>query len=125
VANGHTDSQVQLVRISWWRTKNRFDCGNDLPPNERQRAAGFRIVGHLLFPKRYTGNKLHPTDPEAAGGAANADRVVLSQPGDLVLDPFAGSGSSLLAAKTLGRRWPERQPGRATGPKRPPCGGGR
>jgi len=28
-----------------------------------------------------------------------------SQPGDLVLDPFVGSGTTCLAAKKLGRRW--------------------
>ena len=30
---------------------------------------------------------------------------VASNPGDLVLDPFAGSGTTLAAAKTLGRNW--------------------
>jgi site-specific DNA-methyltransferase (adenine-specific) len=30
---------------------------------------------------------------------------VTSNPGDLVLDPFAGSGTTLVAAKKLGRRW--------------------
>ena len=30
---------------------------------------------------------------------------VSSNPGDLVLDPFAGSGSTLVVAKKLGRRW--------------------
>ena len=28
-----------------------------------------------------------------------------SQPGDLVVDPFCGSGTALLAAKNMGRRW--------------------
>ncbi len=28
-----------------------------------------------------------------------------SQPGDIVLDPYAGSGTTLLAARELGRRW--------------------
>ena len=30
---------------------------------------------------------------------------VSSNPGDLVLDPFAGSGTTLAAAKRLGRRY--------------------
>ena len=35
------------------------------------------------------------------------DRIVdiASLPGDLVLDPFAGSGTSLVAAELKGRRW--------------------
>jgi adenine-specific DNA-methyltransferase len=102
------------------------------------RAAGFRIVGHLLFPKRYasrigfvlyqheaahllakgvphrpaepisdvigwryTGNKLHPTQKPLE--VLQALIASFSQPGDFVIAPFAGSGSSQLAAKTLGR----------------------
>ena len=102
------------------------------------RAAGFRIVGHLVFPKRYTsvskhlryqhecayllakghpqepeypigdvidwtysGNKLHPTQKPLS--VLTPLLKTFSAPGNLVLDPFSGSGSTLLAAKQLGR----------------------
>jgi len=104
------------------------------------RAAGFRLVGHLVFPKRYTssthflryqhecayllakgnpeepaypigdvidwtysGNKLHPTEKPVSALLPLIE--TFSQPGSLVLDPFSGSGSTLYAAKSLGRRY--------------------
>lgn len=102
-------------------------------------AAGFRIVGHMAFPKPYVSGKrflayrhesaylLAKGNPRQPSGAI-ADVIpwndfpknelhptekplsiltplieAFSQPGQLVVDPFAGSGSSLMAAKTLGR----------------------
>jgi adenine-specific DNA-methyltransferase len=104
------------------------------------RKAGFRPVGHLAFPKRYTsttkflryqhecayllakgfpkepqdtigdvldwtysGNKLHPTQKPLSVLLPLVE--TFSAPGGLVLDPFAGSGSTLLAARMLGRRY--------------------
>jgi site-specific DNA-methyltransferase (adenine-specific) len=104
------------------------------------RAAGFRVVGHFAFPKRYTssekflryqhecayllakgnprppqhtigdvidwtysGNKLHPTQKPVPVLLPLVE--TFSSPGSLVLDPFAGSGSTLVAAKALGRRY--------------------
>jgi site-specific DNA-methyltransferase (adenine-specific) len=104
------------------------------------RAAGFRAVGHFVFPKRYTsaskflryqhecayllakgqprepadtisdvidwtysGNKLHPTQKPLSVLLPMVE--TFSTPGGLVLDPFSGSGSSLLAAKMLGRSY--------------------
>jgi DNA modification methylase len=51
----------------------------------------------------YTGNRLHPTQKPVLAFL----RLVraFSLPGDIVLDPFCGSGSVLLAAKLLGRRY--------------------
>jgi len=49
------------------------------------------------------GNKAHPTQkPEAL-----LHRVILAstQPGDMVLDPFAGTGTTPAVAKRLRRRW--------------------
>jgi len=49
------------------------------------------------------GRKAHPTQkPEAL-----LHRVLIggSQPGDVILDPFFGSGTTGAAAKRLGRRW--------------------
>ena len=102
------------------------------------RSAGFRIVGHFVFPKRYTsatrllryqhecayllakgfpkepayvigdvidwtysGNKLHPTQKPLSVLLPLVE--TFSARGALVLDPFAGSGSSLAAARMLGR----------------------
>jgi len=104
------------------------------------RAAGFRVVGHFVFPKRYasaekfvryqhecayllakgnpalpanalgdvidwtySGNKLHPTQKPLSVLLPLVE--TFSAPQGLVLDPFSGSGLSLLAAKQLGRRY--------------------
>lgn len=52
---------------------------------------------------RYTGNKLHPTQKpvEALTPLISA----FCPAGGVVLDPFAGSGSTLAAAKQLGRKF--------------------
>ncbi|MGE0596223.1 MAG: DNA methyltransferase [Hyphomonadaceae bacterium] len=104
------------------------------------RAAGFQLVGHIVFRKSYassarylryeheqayllargrpampvtpipdvidfsyTGNRLHPTQKpvEALTPLIRA----FSKPGDVVLDPFCGSGSTLVAAHTLRRSY--------------------
>jgi len=104
------------------------------------RAAGFRVVGHFTFPKRYasrtryvryqheaahllvkgnppypdspisdvikwrySGNKFHPTQKSLS--ILKPLITAFSKPGDTVLDCFAGSGSTLLAARKLGRNY--------------------
>lgn len=52
-------------------------------------------------PWEYSGNRLHPT--EKAVSVLQPLVRSFSEPGDLVLDPFAGSGSSLVAAALAGR----------------------
>ncbi len=51
----------------------------------------------------YTGNRLHPTQKPVQ--PLEELVTAFSRPGDLVLDPFCGSGSSLVAARNLGRRF--------------------
>lgn len=107
---------------------------------EAWKAAGFRMVGHIVFRKSYasssgflryehesayllakgnvkrsgqpvpdvidmpySGNKLHPTQKPVAALLPLVDAFCPA--GGLVLDPFCGSGSSLVAAQHLGREW--------------------
>jgi len=107
---------------------------------EAYRSAGLRIVGHFIFPKRYTsskgfvraqhecahllakgepkqpvyaigdvidwtysGNKLHPTQKPVPVLLPLIEAFCPLK--GLVLDPFAGSGSSLLAAHMTGRSY--------------------
>lgn len=104
------------------------------------KAAGFRVVGHLVFAKpyasksafvgyqhesayllakgrpqvpasplsdvipwQYTGNRHHPTEKPVS--ALQPLIESFTRPGDIVLDPFAGSGSTCVAAEQAGRRW--------------------
>jgi site-specific DNA-methyltransferase (adenine-specific) len=101
------------------------------------KAAGFRIVGHVVFRKgyassarflqyrhesayllakgdvtppsqpipdvldwTYTGNRLHPTQKPVE--SLTPIIAAFCRPGDLVLDPFCGSGSTLVAARAAG-----------------------
>ena len=107
---------------------------------EAWRSTGFRIVGHLVFPKsyasstrflqyqhecayllakgnpaqphrpigdvipfRYSGNKLHPTQKPLSVLQPLVE--TFSRAGGTVLDPFAGSGSTLIAARNCGRKY--------------------
>lgn len=54
-------------------------------------------------PWAYTGNKAHPT--EKAVSILKPVIGSFSRPGDLVLDPFSGSGSTAVAAALSGRRY--------------------
>lgn len=51
----------------------------------------------------YTGNRLHPCQKPVSVFSPVIE--AFSKPGDLILDPFAGSASTAVAAKELGRHY--------------------
>jgi adenine-specific DNA-methyltransferase len=51
----------------------------------------------------YSGNRLHPTQKPVQALKPLID--AFTHPGDIVLDPFSGSGSTLVAARELGRQF--------------------
>jgi len=55
------------------------------------------------MPWEYTGNRHHPTEKPVS--ALRPLIESFTQPGDIILDPFAGSGSTCVAAAQTGRRW--------------------
>jgi adenine-specific DNA-methyltransferase len=79
---------------------------------------GYHEVGYLLakgrpahpdnpvkdvLPWEYTGNLFHPNEKPVVAIAPLIEAY--SKPNDIVLDPFAGSGTTGIAASELGRRF--------------------
>jgi site-specific DNA-methyltransferase (adenine-specific) len=56
-----------------------------------------------VLPWEYSGNSLHPTQKPVSALCPLVEAY--SQPGDIVLDPFAGSGSTGIAAVETGRQF--------------------
>ncbi|WP_336733285.1 DNA methyltransferase, partial [Pantoea dispersa] len=56
-----------------------------------------------VMPWEYTGNRHHPTEKPLS--ILRPLIETFTQPGAIVLDPFAGSGSTCVAAQECGRRW--------------------
>jgi site-specific DNA-methyltransferase (adenine-specific) len=56
-----------------------------------------------VLPWEYSGNRLHPTQKPVSVLAQLIE--AFSRPRDIVLDPFAGSGSTCEAAHLVGRRY--------------------
>lgn len=73
----------------WCLDRHRLLCGN---------ATVQRNLWHIKRPNK---NDLHPTMKPVE----LVERAICnsSRPGDIVLDPFAGSGSTLVAAERTGR----------------------
>lgn len=78
----------------------------------RHEAAYLLIKGNPAIPAAplpdvmdwiYTGNKLHPTQKSTR--ILKPMIEAFTRPGDLVLDPFAGSGSTCVAAQRTGRQY--------------------
>ena len=66
--------------------------------------SGFSLIPlGTNFPGQVTGNNLHPTQKPVSVLTPLVESF--SNPGDVVLDPFCGSGSTLLAAHNLNRRF--------------------
>ena len=76
-----------------------------LRPQEEERA--FRPDTDTWYVPRVCGTFKERTGHPCQMPEPVLERIVRvsSRPGDLVLDPFAGSGTTLAAAKRLGRRW--------------------
>jgi site-specific DNA-methyltransferase (adenine-specific) len=83
-------------RFLRYHHENAYLLGKGNPPQPSQ-----RIPDVLEW--QYSGNKLHPTQKPLC--VLTPLIQCFSRPGAVVLDPFCGSGSTLLAAKLQGRKY--------------------
>jgi site-specific DNA-methyltransferase (adenine-specific) len=83
---------------------SNWGCGHELILYCKRglRQVPYRRSGIIAVNKLGSKQHVHPTEKPV--GLMEALLAMSTNPGDLIVDPFAGSGSSLVAAKRLGRR---------------------
>lgn len=101
--------------LYYTKSKSNFTFNSDQIriESERQRLGDPRACPHGRVPgdvwtiPRLVGNAKERTDHPCQMNSLVVERMVKasSDPGDVVLDPFAGSGTSLAVAKKLGRNY--------------------
>ncbi|MGA2542523.1 MAG: DNA methyltransferase [Verrucomicrobiota bacterium] len=127
--NGHSRNAItlygwnQVERFAWqWKKIGFVPVGHLVFVKDYPSKTGFTRGHHELAyllakgePKKpveplrdviqwtYTGNALHPNQKPIS--ILNPLIVRLSEPGDVVLDPFGGSGATALAARMCGRQF--------------------
>ena len=110
-----TEFVVWFVRGSRW-TYN-YEALKELNPYRRKDGASTQMSDFveiddvIVLPTVQGKERLHGTDGRALHPAQKPEqllRIIItasSHPGDLVLDPFAGTGTTLVVSAQLGRRW--------------------
>lgn len=85
-------------RIVWWvKSGWRHTFNFDLGPRQE-------IFSNVLVAKRVpVGERVHPSEKPV--GVTNFLVSLLSNPGDLIVDPYCGSGSTLVSAVQCDRRY--------------------
>jgi len=81
-------------------TQRRHECAALLAKGNPPRPS---VILPDVLTGRYTGNRLHPTQKPIELLAKFIQAY--SRPGEIVLDPFAGSGSAAVAATRLNRHY--------------------
>lgn len=112
IYNSNTAKQSRL--ITWWNCKPDFRKVPQPYKNPTDKRIAARIVagksarGYDWWNINQVKNVSKAENPHPCPIPLElAERIILSTtaPGDLVCDPFAGSGTVLLAARDLGRRF--------------------
>lgn len=83
----------------WYMKEMELVCFFYKKPAKKINNAGSKQIFEFDNPK----NKRHPTEKPVELIAHYIENS--TQPDEIVLDPFAGSGSSAIAAQLTGRRW--------------------
>jgi hypothetical protein len=84
----------------------RIQKGGDRPPFFGPRVMGVQLEQAATLPRVPACRPVHPyTSRGTPPGLVEPIIAAGTLPGDLVLDPFAGTGTTCKVAHKLGRRW--------------------